>query len=59
MSEQTATSLEQEAHHVFELVDALESGRLGAMLTDDAQGVDEISRRWIGGRAHSKPISPG
>lgn len=27
MSEQTATSLEQEAHHVFELVDALESGR--------------------------------
>ena len=51
MSEQTATSLEQEAHRVFELVDALDLHGLGAMLTDDAQGVDEISRRWIRGRA--------
>ena len=51
MSEQTATSLEQEAHRVFELVDALDVDGLGAILTDDAQGVDEISRRWMRGRA--------
>jgi ketosteroid isomerase-like protein len=51
MSEQIATSLEQEAHRVFELVDALDLDGLGAMLTHDAQGVDEISRRWMRGRA--------
>lgn len=51
MSEQTAASLEQEAHRVFELVDALDLDGLGAMLTDDAQGVDQISRRWMRGRA--------
>ena len=51
MSEQTATSLEQEAHRVFELVDALDLDGLGAMLTDDVQGVDEISRRWMRSRA--------
>jgi ketosteroid isomerase-like protein len=51
MSEQTAASLEQEAHRVFELVDSLDLDGLGAMLTDDAQGIDEISRRWMRGRA--------
>jgi ketosteroid isomerase-like protein len=50
MSQRTATSLEQEAHHVFELVDALDVDALGAMLTDDAQGIDEISGRWMRGR---------
>jgi ketosteroid isomerase-like protein len=51
MSEQTAASLEQEAHRFFELVDALDLDGIGAMLTDDAQGVGQISRRWIRGRA--------
>jgi len=51
MSEPAVTSLEQEAHRVFELVDALDIDGLGAMLTDDAQSVDEISRRWMRGRA--------
>lgn len=51
MSEQTAASLEQQAHHVFELVDAIDVEGIGAILTDDAQGIDEISRRWMRGRA--------
>jgi ketosteroid isomerase-like protein len=51
MPEQTATSLEQEAHRAFELLDALDLDGLAAMLTDDAQGIDEISRRWMRGRA--------
>lgn len=51
MSEQTATSLEQQARPVFELVDALDLDGLSAIVTDDTQGIDEISRRWMRGRA--------
>ena len=45
------TTLEREVHRVFELLDALDVKGLSAMLTEDAQGVDEISRRWMRGRA--------
>ena len=52
MSEQTATgSLEQEVRHMFELIDALDTNSLGAMLTEDAQSVDENTRAWTRGRA--------
>jgi ketosteroid isomerase-like protein len=51
MPEETATALEQETRRVFELLDALDVDGLGAMLTDDVQGVDEITRGWTRGRA--------
>ena len=51
MSEQTAAALEQETRHFLELLDSLDMGGLAAMFTDDAQGVDEISRGWTRGRA--------
>lgn len=50
MSDQSTTALEQQARRVFELLDALDVDSIGAMLTDDAQGVDEISRGWMRGR---------
>ena len=50
MSQQTATALEQQARRVFELVDAMDTDAMAAMVTDDAQGVDEISRGWMRGR---------
>jgi ketosteroid isomerase-like protein len=51
MSQETAVSLEQHARRIFELVDAMDTARMAAMLSDDAQGVDEISRGWMRGRA--------
>ena len=51
MSEQTAAALEQETRHFLELLDSLDMSGLAAMFTDDAQGVDEISRGWTRGRA--------
>jgi ketosteroid isomerase-like protein len=51
MSDETTTALEQQARRVFELLDALDIDSIGAMLADDAQGVDEISRGWMRGRA--------
>jgi ketosteroid isomerase-like protein len=50
MAQDTATSLEQRAHQLFELVDNMDTAAMTAMLTDDAQGVDEISRGWLRGR---------
>src|SRR4051812_38604577 len=44
------TSLEQLAYRIFELVAALDTDGMAAMITDDAQGVDEISRGWMRGR---------
>lgn len=35
---------------MFELLDALDTKSLGAMLTDDAQSVDENTRAWTRGR---------
>jgi len=51
MPEDSAAALEQETRRVFELLDALDVNGLGAMLTDDVQGVDEITRGWTRGRA--------
>jgi ketosteroid isomerase-like protein len=51
MPEETAMALEQETRRVFELLDALDLKGLGATLTDDVQGVDEITRGWTRGRA--------
>jgi ketosteroid isomerase-like protein len=51
MSEQTVTALEQETRRVLELLDAMDLSGLAEMFTDDAQGVDEISRSWTRGRA--------
>jgi ketosteroid isomerase-like protein len=50
VSEQTA-ALEQETRRLFGSLDALDMGALAALLTDDAQGVDELTRSWIRGRA--------
>ena len=50
MSQQTTTSLEQQVRRIFELFDAMDTAAMAEMLTDDAQGIDEISRRWMRGR---------
>jgi ketosteroid isomerase-like protein len=51
MSAQAERALEQEARRLLELLDEMNVEGLEAMLTDDAQGVDEISRGWRRGRA--------
>ena len=51
MSEQMAAALERETRHFLELLDSLDMSGLAAIFTDDAQGVDEISRGWMRGRA--------
>jgi ketosteroid isomerase-like protein len=51
MSQQTANSLEQRAERIFELVDAMDTAGIAALITDDGQGIDEISRGWMRGRA--------
>lgn len=51
MTDQTMVSLESEVGRVLELLDAMDIRGLGALLTDDAQGVDEITRGWTRGRA--------
>lgn len=58
MSDQSTTALEQQARRVFELLDALDVDSIGAMLTDDAQGVDEISRGWMRGRGALEDYFP-
>jgi uncharacterized protein (TIGR02246 family) len=42
--------LEQVATDFFAALDSLDVAAMLQVLTDDAQGVDEISRRWIRGR---------
>lgn len=51
MNERTGVSLEQRAERMLELLDSMDLDSLGAMLTDDAQSVDEITRGWTRGRA--------
>jgi len=51
VSDQTATSLKEHARRVFDAIDAMDIAAMTAMITDDAQGVDEISRAWVRGRA--------
>jgi hypothetical protein len=50
MPEQTAISLEAETERLLRLLDAMELESLSAMLTEDAQSVDEITRQWTRGR---------
>jgi ketosteroid isomerase-like protein len=50
VNDTATTSLAQEVRRMLELLDALDTESLGAMLTDDAQSVDEISRGWTRGR---------
>jgi ketosteroid isomerase-like protein len=47
---QAATSLEQTVKLLLERLDAMDLDGLAAMVDDDIQGVDEISRRWMRGR---------
>jgi ketosteroid isomerase-like protein len=49
MAHQTATSVEQHAHRLFELIDAMDAPAITAMMTEDVQGVDEVSRGWLRG----------
>jgi len=51
VSDQSAASLEQRVQQLLELLDSMDLEPLGAMLTDDAQSVDEITRGWTRGRA--------
>jgi SnoaL-like domain len=51
VSDQSAASLEQRVQRLLELLDSMDLDPLGAMLTDDAQSVDEITRGWTRGRA--------
>lgn len=51
MNERIGVSLEQIAGRMLELLDSMDLDGLGAMLTDDAQSVDEITRGWTRGRA--------
>jgi ketosteroid isomerase-like protein len=51
VSADTVTTLEREVHRLFELLDSMDIRGISAMLTDDAQGIDEISRRWMRGKA--------
>jgi ketosteroid isomerase-like protein len=50
MAPDTSTGLEQQVRRIFELLDAMDTDGMAAMLTDDAQGVDEISRGWMRGK---------
>jgi ketosteroid isomerase-like protein len=42
--------LEQVVTDFFAALDSLDVGKMVEGITDDAQGVDEISRRWIRGK---------
>ena len=46
-----AGELTSAAQEFFAALDAKDVDRLAGRFTDDAQGVDEISRRWIRGRS--------
>jgi ketosteroid isomerase-like protein len=46
-----AGQLEDVAREFLSALDALDVDRLISMTTEDAQGVDEVSRRWMRGRA--------
>jgi ketosteroid isomerase-like protein len=50
MPDQTASSVEQQARRVFELLDAMDLNSISELLADDAQGIDEISQKWMRGR---------
>lgn len=56
MPEETA-SLEQRVERLLALLDDMDLDGLGKMVTDDVQGVDEISRGWTRGRSALSPTS--
>jgi ketosteroid isomerase-like protein len=43
--------LEEAARELLSALDAMDVDRMMALATEDAQGVDEISRRWMRGRS--------
>ena len=45
------SDLDQRARELLQTFDALDFTKLANMLADDAQGIDEISRRWLRSRA--------
>lgn len=51
MTDEQTAELEKQVRRVLELVDSMDLRGLAAMFTDDAQGVDEVSRSWTRGRA--------
>lgn len=51
MAQQTTVPLDQMAQRLFALVDALDLDGVKALMTDDCEEVDEISRTWRRGRA--------
>jgi ketosteroid isomerase-like protein len=51
MSTSTEASVERLVRELFEAVDALDFETIGRHIADDAQGVDELSRGWLRGRA--------
>jgi len=48
---QAETSLQQTVSRLLERLDAMDLDGLGGMVDDEVQGVDEIARRWMRGRA--------
>lgn len=51
MAVSTAVDFEAEVRKLFDRFDRQEFAELKEMFADDAQGVDEISRVWLRGRA--------
>ena len=46
-----ASTLESMAQELFDALDRKDFDRIVRMATDDVQGIDEISRGWLRGRA--------
>ncbi len=51
MAVATAIDFKTEVKKLFSTFDRLDFDALKAMFTDDAQGVDEISRKWLRGKS--------
>ena len=41
---------DQVIHELFAALDALDVDRLGALMSDDVQAVDEVRRKWVRGK---------
>jgi ketosteroid isomerase-like protein len=42
---------DQVIHELFAALDALDVDRLGGLMSDDVQAVDEVRRKWVRGRS--------
>jgi hypothetical protein len=51
LEQEVAVELEQETRRLLTYLDAMDVARISAMITDSAQGIDEITRSWTRGRA--------